>query len=189
MGFHHLTKTKSGFQFLPVAGASLWLDADDASSLSLNGSLVTQWVDKSGNNRYATPGGAGSEPSLHTDGLNGRDTITFGSNDGMNINYALSAAPYTLYIIYDTTGASAARRAIQGPNNWLIGPYNGYHNQYGGSFNTGPAVTQGVFAIAGTTNSSTNAYFYVNGTSYTTTNTLGVPGTSLCLGGSVGNGV
>jgi hypothetical protein len=44
----------AGFNPLRISGCSLWLDAADASSLSLAGSNITEWRDKSGNARTAT---------------------------------------------------------------------------------------------------------------------------------------
>jgi alpha-tubulin suppressor-like RCC1 family protein len=38
-----------------ISPSALWLDAQDTSTISLSGSQVTQWRDKSGNNRHATP--------------------------------------------------------------------------------------------------------------------------------------
>jgi hypothetical protein len=48
--------------FLPtqVSGCALWLDAADSSSMTLSGSNVTQWNDKSGNGRHATAQSAAS---------------------------------------------------------------------------------------------------------------------------------
>ena len=45
------------------ADLALWLDADDASTITLNGSNVAQWDDKSGNNRHAVQTTAASQPA------------------------------------------------------------------------------------------------------------------------------
>lgn len=42
---------------------ALWLDAADASTVTLNGSTVSQWSDKSGNGRNATQSTAASQPA------------------------------------------------------------------------------------------------------------------------------
>jgi hypothetical protein len=41
---------------------ALWLDAEDTASITLNGSTVSQWDDKSGNNRHATQATAANQP-------------------------------------------------------------------------------------------------------------------------------
>jgi len=63
--------------------AALWLDASDGSTITLNGSTVSQWNDKSGNGRNATQGTAASQPAYT---LNTLPVLTFdGANDYMSI--------------------------------------------------------------------------------------------------------
>ena len=65
------------------ASLALWLDADDASTITLNGSNVSQWDDKSGNDRHATQAIAANQPTYTASGLNGKPVITFpGGGDG-----------------------------------------------------------------------------------------------------------
>lgn len=49
-----VSKTYSGFDPRTIPGCQLWLDAADTSSLTLSGSSVTQWRDKSGSGNNAT---------------------------------------------------------------------------------------------------------------------------------------
>ena len=64
------------------ADLALWLDADDASTITLNGSNVSQWSDKSGNARHVLQAAASGQPVYNVTGLNGKPTITFdGTND------------------------------------------------------------------------------------------------------------
>ena len=66
------------------ADLALWLDADDASTITLNGTNVSQWDDKSGNNRHATQGTAADQPTYSATGLNGKPSLLFdGTNDVM----------------------------------------------------------------------------------------------------------
>jgi hypothetical protein len=60
---------------------ALWLDADDAATITLNGSTVSQCNDKSGNNRHAFQATAANQPTYTPSGLNGKPVITF---DGVN---------------------------------------------------------------------------------------------------------
>jgi hypothetical protein len=55
---------------------ALWLDADDASTITLNGSAVSQWNDKSGNNRHATQASASWQPTRTLSGLNDKTVLT-----------------------------------------------------------------------------------------------------------------
>jgi len=57
----------------------LWLDADDASTLTMSGSNVTQWDDKSGNARHFSQGTASLQPTTGT--VNGKTSILFDEVD------------------------------------------------------------------------------------------------------------
>lgn len=56
---------------------ALWLDADDASTLTLNGSTVSQWRDKSGNARNLAQASAANQPTRTLNGMNGRTALSF----------------------------------------------------------------------------------------------------------------
>lgn len=65
---------------------ALWLDAADSSTITLNGSNVSQWSDKSGNGRNATQTTASSQPTYTTDS-NGKPTLSYdGTNDVLNFS-------------------------------------------------------------------------------------------------------
>jgi hypothetical protein len=67
-----------------LSGLALWLDAADANTITLNGSTVSQWNDKSGNNRHASQATAANQPTYTPSGLNGKPTLTFdGSSDNL----------------------------------------------------------------------------------------------------------
>lgn len=58
---------------------ALWLDADDASTITLNGSSVSQWGDKSANGFNVSQINAAQQPSYTLNSLNGRPGIDWGS--------------------------------------------------------------------------------------------------------------
>ncbi len=68
-----------------IADQILWLDAADSSTISLNGSTVSQWNDKSGNSFNVVQGTEGAQPSYNATGLNGKGSIEF---DGVNDSLA-----------------------------------------------------------------------------------------------------
>ena len=51
---------------LAVPNCQLWLDAADSTTITLSGSNVSQWNDKSGNARHFLQGTAGNRPSFGT---------------------------------------------------------------------------------------------------------------------------
>jgi|694.fasta_scaffold103771_4 hypothetical protein len=61
----------SPFQLRPA----LWFDASDISTLSFSGNNLTEWRDKSGNGRNASP--SVNPPTLATNLLNGLNVISF----------------------------------------------------------------------------------------------------------------
>lgn len=54
---------------------ALWLDASDASTITLNGSNVSSWADKSGNGRNVTQATAANQPPYSANGFNGKPCI------------------------------------------------------------------------------------------------------------------
>jgi hypothetical protein len=66
---------------LDIPGCQLWLDAADPSTVTLSGTNVTQWMDKSGNGNTAVAGTA-TYPVYQTGALNSLPIITMrGTND------------------------------------------------------------------------------------------------------------
>jgi len=57
------------------AALALWLDAEDADTITLNGSNVSQWDDKSGNGRNHVQATAASQPPLISAAINGKPAL------------------------------------------------------------------------------------------------------------------
>jgi hypothetical protein len=70
-----------------LISTALWLDAADASTVTTVSDAVSQWNDKSGNNRHATQSTAGSRPGYGSVSLNGKLGVVFNSKF-MNTTYA-----------------------------------------------------------------------------------------------------
>jgi uncharacterized repeat protein (TIGR02543 family) len=77
----------TGGEWTPLLlSPGLWLDASDTTTITLNGSTVSAWADKSGFNRHATAAGT-AQPTATTNGLNGKRVLTFdGSTDVLNVD-------------------------------------------------------------------------------------------------------
>ena len=94
---------------------SLWLDAADVSTMTLSGSNVTQWNDKSGNGRNASNLQTGA--LLTTNVQNGLSVLRFnGSTNNYSVSY--SSFPRTAYTIFTvqflSDSSSTYRRVIHG---------------------------------------------------------------------------
>lgn len=61
---------------------ALWLDASDNSTITLNGSTVSQWNDKSGNGKHAVQANSLRQPVYNSTLLNGKGGLIYdGTND------------------------------------------------------------------------------------------------------------
>jgi hypothetical protein len=109
---------------------ALWLDASDASTITLNGSNVTQWNDKSGNGRNAAQSTAANQPTF------ANSQVTFdGSNDYFTLasNVANADATNSFVVFFvgaadltgrnNSTGAAILTRQLvsDGAGSWHVG--------------------------------------------------------------------
>jgi hypothetical protein len=60
---------------------ALWLDADDASTITLNGTDVSQWDDKSSNGYNVSNANAATQPTYLATGFNGKPTLQVTGGD------------------------------------------------------------------------------------------------------------
>lgn len=111
IGINSLTSL-GGTKWSPLnlgASLSIWLDATDATSITLNGATVSQWSDKSGNNRHFSQGIAANQPTYNTTDLNGKPALVFdGSNDHLIRSASLftNASNITIFAVAKVTTAN-----------------------------------------------------------------------------------
>ncbi len=168
----------------PLAGSSLWLDAADASSVVLNGATVSQWNDKSGNNRNATQGTAANQPGYASNALlGGKNVIDFaGSQKFFTVDLSfLTGSAYTIFALEGKESTAAS--------NYYIGTRGGSTNN---ALHIGyRADNQITFAQFGNDISVTNAAYAYTGTQVFRqwTDVLNTTsGRSILLNGTVING-
>ncbi|MBT8038211.1 MAG: InlB B-repeat-containing protein, partial [Verrucomicrobiae bacterium] len=136
---------------------ALWLDADDASTFTLNGGNVEEWRDKSGNSRHAGQAATNSQPANTASGLDGKHVVTFdGSSDYLNFGTGLdfmSGASHSAFIVLadvtNYTDIYGAASGGSGANSLHVGFSNSssYRMNYWGH-DYGPSVT-GNFVASG----------------------------------------
>ena len=80
----------------------LWLDAEDSATITLNGSTVSAWGDKSGNGVSVTQTTASQQPTYAASSLNGLHTVNFdGAGDRMITNLMANfSQELTVAIVY-----------------------------------------------------------------------------------------
>jgi hypothetical protein len=88
----------SGFNPRSIPGLKVWLNAANSSSMTFNGSTVSQVNDLSGNGFHATQGIANNQPTYQATGFNGRPTLFFDTNDSVT-----SSATVADYFLTPTT--------------------------------------------------------------------------------------
>lgn len=64
-----------------MLGPTLWLDAADAGTITLNGSTVSRWSDKSGTGNHAVNANASAQPAYQATGFNNRPALFFDAAD------------------------------------------------------------------------------------------------------------
>ena len=88
-----------------IPGLAWWLDASDASTVTLNGSTVSAWADKSGNARNTSQATSNNQPS-YANFQNNKKVITFdGSNDSLTCSqFIMPAGGYTIFAVASHAG-------------------------------------------------------------------------------------
>jgi hypothetical protein len=100
------------------SGLKMWLDANDSSTITLNGSTVSQWNDKSGTGNHVSNGTAGSQPTYQATGFNSLPTVSFdGSNDFLGKSSVVDV-PSTGDLFF---GAIFEMDTTNGIWNWIVG--------------------------------------------------------------------
>lgn len=98
------------------ATLGLWLDADDARTISLNAGNVSRWNDKSGNGRDVSQAVAANQPLYSIRSLNSRNVVAFdGNNDGLlNLSAALlqSVSGASVFAVSRRTANNATNATI-----------------------------------------------------------------------------
>ena len=165
---------------LQISGLQLWLDAADASTLTVAGSAVTQWRDKSGNSRNAT---GSLSPTLVQGIQNKLPAIYFNGASYMTGSLTNTTNQQSFFSVfrYNTGAPQYARLASFGVNGQFDYNNNAYYNI---SYNTGtlaitrsPTETQVTLAApaldafhqASVIFTGTNGLYYTDGGAYSNT--------------------
>jgi hypothetical protein len=160
------------FNPLDIAGCTLWLDGADGGSMTLSGSNVTQWNDKSGLGCNATASGT---PALLQNSLNSNSVVYFngtsyftGSQSDTNSTHSVLAVvrfnsggpQYARLVSFGVNGAfdynNAAYYNLSSNTSTLAVTRNGVETNVGG-------VTSDAYHIVTAIFNGTNGLYYVDG--------------------------
>lgn len=107
------TKTSAVIWTPAELSLALWLDAADASTITLNGSTVSQWDDKSGNGRNATQATATYQPTYSVGVFNGMNALTLdGTDDFVAVNDYTSTNTQT-FVVCRTSDVTTRRHVTR----------------------------------------------------------------------------
>lgn len=181
-----------------ISGLQLWLDADDSDTITLNGSTVSQWNDKSGNDYNVSQGTASNQPTYQSAVLNSKSVVRFdGTNDRL---FNTTAQPVsgsnnrTIFIVFSCNSASPTDYSLYfGPSNGGYGEVMGISQEIAVRVNQGNRVfdqsnSDGSHAFVTFIQNGTNISNFdawKNGTALSATSTLSRElntGTGLYLG-------
>jgi hypothetical protein len=149
----------TGFDPRKIVGLEAWWDASDASTITLNGSNVSEWRDKSGKGRHASQVTGANQPAYSPTSWSGRPSVNFTRSS----SHFLSFTPFvlttqTVFLVIEPTGSVTS--------------------------NTGPTILN----IAGSNAGELNRWLFINATNYRTyTAVLGaaVTGTPAGVGADI----
>lgn len=181
---------------------AIWLDASDSSTITLSGSNVTSWNDKSGNARNLTQTTPAQQPTYQATGLNSRPTMSFdGINDSLNNASYQPVGAVSVFIVFRRSQSKGTLINIQrsGGVFEVTGKFDSSYRSItftaAGNINpafgfniSGDGVDQNIILGIqhnGATNTSSNFTGHVNGTTQTIT-TSGAVGYVSEIGFSIG---
>jgi hypothetical protein len=147
---------------------ALWLDAADASTIVLNGSTVSQWNDKSGNDFHLSQATAADQPAYEATGFNGLPTVNWAAiNHALRTSMSLPATDLNLFCAADSNSLTQSTYILDIETARRVFTTSG--QIFSGSWNpaTSPITGAGQ-RIYGFTTGPTNQIIYENGTAKST---------------------
>jgi len=109
-----LRPTPTGFDLRRLSGLVQWYDAADQSTMTLNGSTVSEWRSKVGGVALSQ-GTAAAQPTLTTGYYNGRSALTFDGGDSLsNSSLPIQINGMTIAAVFDETTRVAFAGVVVG---------------------------------------------------------------------------
>lgn len=181
----------SEFSPRSIAGCALWLDAADASTVTLSNNTVAQWADKSGNSNNATQPIGSNQPAysnsfVFLNGVNQFFNVNLDFLAGVSHNSFIVIRNFNYANIYGAANASASSNSLHiGFRDAFRYRMNFWGNDREPSFTANYRVNQTNLLNFNWVN-NTSKTIYANGGFEGTSNQPGIIGT-MSGGGRIGN--
>jgi hypothetical protein len=135
----------TGFNPKSISGLASWYDASVASSITLNGSTVSQWSDLSGNGRHQAQGSASLQPNYSATNANGKPALTTTGTQWMQASAFASSSAATIFLVWKIASAAGTpyifqRGAVNDVHSFLMNPGTNQIQARRGSSNQGTAT-------------------------------------------------
>ncbi len=179
----------SNIDFSPstISTLRIWLDANDAATISRSGSTstITSWADKSGSSNSATPGG--TAPTY----VPASNAVSFGGAGYMTTNFLASYSRETTCLVFNAnniTGFQQLFASQPGGRQVFFGTSpNGslyVKNTMGGGVITPPsfAISASIPTVLTYHNDGTSTILYINGSNVAAGTTISYTAGSTILG-------
>lgn len=171
----------------------VWLDAADASTITLNGSTVSQWADKSGNGRNATQVTAAYQPLYSATAINNKAAIiTDGVDDALYVqSWGVISHPFTRAFVFNPVTMVSNKHYINNQNAQPGGEFNVADQtntsttmaQYAGATANSVTTSANTNYIRISEFATTNSRVYTNGTVTGPANSGSIGLRGVCIGG------
>lgn len=114
---HRLLRPKaSGFNLKSISGLEMWMDGSDSTTMTFNGTAVSEWRDKSGKGNTFTQPTALNQPTFTASARNSLSGINFPNTAQMNGPSGFSFAQPTTWVMAFQAPTSAGTWSLYDGN-------------------------------------------------------------------------
>lgn len=106
----------TGFRPTQLSNLEAWYDGADSNTITLNGSTVSSWGDKSGNGRNAAQATGAAQPTYTASAINGKSALSFDGGDNLAavLSSDITTSNFTAFIVAKRNSTVAFAATLSG---------------------------------------------------------------------------